>query len=142
MATPTYARADQLLTIVFVDGENLGAFATKSGGEVTADVTKIRPAALSGEVSLGGPSTVGDLTVGRHYQPFRDDPLIQRLSSKVGSARVVASVVALDGQGQVFKPDGNPYWVGVLSGVNAPDADAGSGDAAMLELTVACDGRG
>lgn len=138
----THVRQNQLLTVVFVDGEDLGAFATKSGGESTAENTKIRPAAMAAEIALGGLSTIGDLTIGRHYQPFRDDPLLARLRAKIGSARVTVTVVSLDGNGKAFKTDGNPYWVGVLIGVSEPDADANSNDGAMFELTISCDGRG
>lgn len=138
----TYIRQNQIDTTVVVDGEPIGIFATFSGGDVTADGTKIRPAAMSKQVSLGALPEIDDVTVGRHFHPFRDSPLTGRLRAKVGSARVTVTTVYLDAEGRPFSGAGNPYWTGVLVGVKAPESDSDSNDGAMFELIVSCDGVG
>lgn len=122
---------------VMVDGEPLGVFASRSGGETTAEVPKSRPGGMQPEETYPSLPTTGDVTVTRTNKRERptgsDHDLARRLRSRVGLAPMSVSEQPLDANGI---PWGKPtVWTGTLSGVNGGDADANSNEVRPLELT-------
>lgn len=131
-------RQDNFAITVTVDDENLGVFQTFSGGESEAESTKNRPGAMEPEESLGGPTSVANVTTGRRFRPDRDAAIEARLHAKCGRAKAVVKKQPLD-------PDRNPYgqprvYTGTLIRVAGPESDSNSADVAMLELEVECNG--
>lgn len=117
---------------------SLGTFDRRSGGEVSASDTKYRPGGSPNEISLGGPRTVGNVTVSRLYDLARDHDRAKQLAAVVGQGRVTVSQQPLDAS-QV--PTRTPtIWNGVLTRVTFPDADSSGNAASMLELEVSTAG--
>jgi hypothetical protein len=132
-----YIREDQADIRVTVDGVAYGdSWATAEGGNLEADDSKTRPGGMGYEVSLGGPASRDDLTVGTQLSDI-SSTWAKRLESRVGVGRVKVAITFLS-------PERGPIGTsatrqGVLKGVNVPDMDSTSSDAGMLELVVSCD---
>jgi hypothetical protein len=136
--TPAPTREDTWLVTVSLDGRDLGVWDTVSGGELDSDEAKYRPGGMAPEVSLGGTTTIGNLTVGRNLDSLRDWPLIKWLAGRVGKGRGTIGVTPLDIDGARA---GDPLtYGGTLKTVTRPDIDSTGTDAAMLELEFTCDG--
>lgn len=134
-----FLREDTHLITVMVDGvpTTAGAWATLAGGEVDSEETKIRPGGMAPAQAIGGPATPGNVTVGRPYDPGRDD--VHALAAKAGNAYTVVSAQPLDSNRNAF---GRPrVYTGILKAVTPPDADAGGSDEAVLELEVSVGGE-
>lgn len=118
-------------------------FAGKTGGEVTADATKVWDGGATKAEVIAAPPEVGDLTLTRPYDPERDQPILDRLVSLVGQWRTTVSVQPLGSDMRVargVKP--RVYPEALLIGVREPELDAESGDKADYELTFAIGGIG
>lgn len=115
---------------------NLGLFATKGGGNVTSELTKVYDGGQLRPDLISGPSEADNITVSRPYDPVRDAPIIKRLRQQVGSYTVTLSVQQTD---RNLAKVGSPtvYADALLVGLTEPEFDAGSGDAAMFELEFA-----
>lgn len=126
--------AAQRQFLIKVDGVD-GYFATRTGGETTADAAReFDGGSLTPEI-LTGPAQTGDLTVGRPYKPERDAHLIRLYRPLVGRLRKTITVQPTDAD---LVARGKPtVYNGVLIGISDPEANAGSGDAARVELTFA-----
>jgi hypothetical protein len=136
MAVPT--REDTLLITVSVDDRDLGIFDQKTGGELDSEESKYNPGGMVGEFSLGGRSTVGNVTVERYYDALRDHPLIGWLAPRRGSGRVKVGCTPKDAAGVVR---GEPYtYAGTLKTVSPPDVDSTGNDAAKWSMEITCDG--
>lgn len=139
-AATVSARNNEIRVSVTFLGQtrDLGIFDTWSGAEVTADNAKHRRGGMGQQIAVGGPSTIGDLTITRDYDLSRDHANAHWLSGAVGRARVVASKTYLDDDGIAFGP---PIVItGVLSGYTQPDSDSDSGDVSMFGIVVNPDG--
>jgi hypothetical protein len=128
---PISAARQFLIRVSGIDGY----FAERTGGEMSSDASReFDGGSLTPEV-LAGPATPGDLTVRRPYKPERDAELLRRLRPLCGRWRTSISSTPTD---RDLVAVGSPtVWTGVLTGVNDPEADASSGDAARIELTFA-----
>lgn len=131
-------RQDQWANTVTIDGVPLGLWDTMSGGDVDSQETKYKPGGLQPEISLGGSTTVNNVTLGRLLS--REDwPFMQSLMSRrVGRASVTVARQPLD-------TDGNPFgaplvYRGVLQNVTPGDTDSTSSDAQIWEITVSTEG--
>lgn len=129
------AKSAQRQFLVKVAGID-GYFATKSGGNVSADTTKVYDGGDPTPYVLAAPAEAENITVSRPYDPLRDADLMRRLRQRVGRATFTVSVTPTDRDLVVV---GRPvvYPDALLVAVNEPDADAGSGDAATFELEFA-----
>lgn len=118
-----------------LDGD-IGRFARKSGGNVTASVRRYHEGGDFEERITGGPKTADDMTIERPFVLARDLPLYRRARNLTGRARGKIQVQFLDADG---RPYGRPLiHTGVLSGATAPDIDAdGVGTNMNLTLTFA-----
>lgn len=132
------SRQDQYSVTVSVtrgtETRDLGIFDKLTGGEKDSEELKYRPGAMGAQVSLGGFTSVGNVTVSRLYDLLRDAPNIGWLLEAVGRADVVATKQSLDTDGNAV---GKPLvYGGNLKQVNPPEADSESSDAAMIEIEI------
>lgn len=117
-----------------LDGEDYGVFDKKEGGEVDSEESKYRPGGMAPQISLGGQTEVGNLTLSRLYERDRDHARVHALMGRVGKGSVVVTVQPLD-------EDANPWedplvYNGTLKRVQPPDVDSMSSDPAMLEIEI------
>lgn len=133
--TPGGSIAAQRQFLVRVSGIN-DYFSTKTGGGLTADASReFDGGSLVPEV-LAGPAIPGDLTIGRPWKPERDADVLARLTPLVGRWRTSIRVQPTD-RDLVAVGKARDYSSVLLIGINDPEANASSGDAARLELTFA-----
>lgn len=125
--------AQHNIITVAVDGKSIGVFAGRSGGETTAEVTRYRPGGMQDEELYPGLPTTGDVTVSGSLKGRED--LARHLRTRTGLAPASITEQPLDNNKLPF---GKPTtWSGLLTGVNTGDADAGSNEPRVLELTIA-----
>lgn len=129
-------KAAQRQFLVTVDGIT-GTFASKSGGEVTSDATKVWDGGSTQPDVIASPAEVGDLTVTRPYDPERDQDVLNQLVTLVGQWRTTVSTQPLHGDMRAVSVKPRVYPNALLTGVREPEVDASSGDAADYELTFA-----
>jgi hypothetical protein len=114
--------------------KDLGTFDKMSGGEVDSEESKYRPGAMAQQISLGGYTTVGNVTVSRLYDLARDYPNVAWILNGVGNADVTVNKQSLDINGN---PYGKPLvYSGKLKTWTPPDHDSMSSDPAMFEFEV------
>lgn len=128
-------KAAQRQFLVGVEGVT-GYFATKTGGETSADTSDVFDGGQLTPEKMAAPSSTANVVVGRPYDPERDAPVIARLRPQVGRWRTTVSVQPTDAD---LVPVGGPttYANALLVRVQDPEADAASGDPSMLELEFA-----
>lgn len=128
-------KAAQRQFLVKVSGVD-GYFATKTGGDTSADTSDVWDGGASHPEKLAGPAMTDNITVSRPFDPVRDRPVIQRLRGRVGRLRATVSVQDTDVD---LVPVGKPttYPNALLVGITDPEADAASSDASAFELTFA-----
>lgn len=131
-------RADQWANTVSIDGRPLGVWDTLAGGGVESSETKYRPGGMEPEVSLGGSTSVGNLTLGRLLGPGDWDYMHDLMSARVGRAEATVARQPLDADGNPF---GRPLsYRGILHAVMPGDADSNSQDAQVWTITVSTEG--
>ena len=109
-----------------------GYWATKSGGEATADTSKAWDGGqLKAEV-LSAPAEFGNITLARPYRPREHASVWRYLSQRVGRYR---AAIAIQDADEDMHPIGRPtvYPNALLVRVTPPESDASSGDAQMWE---------
>lgn len=111
-----------------------GYFANKSGGNVSGDVTESWDGGSLEPEVLGGPARPDELTVSRPFKRERDAATLKLLRSRVNRWRTTVAVQPTD-EDLIAVGDPTVYSECLLTGVNEPEVDAASGDAAVLELT-------
>lgn len=115
-----------------------GTWDKMGGGEIDSDDTKYKPGAMGPPVSLGGPKTVGNVTVSRLYRLGRDHDGVQQLIDASGKSYMVVTKQPLDLDGNAY---GRPIvYKGRLKRVTPPEVDSESADAGMIELEMTVDG--
>jgi hypothetical protein len=126
------SREDQYAVSVRVGPYVLGIFDSFDGGEVDSEETKHRPGGMQRQKSLGGPVSVGNVTVSRNYELERDHNMVPLLEPLVGKADMVVTKQPLDVNGIAY---GKPLtYSGKFKQLNPPNHDSNSSDAAMIEL--------
>lgn len=114
------------------------AWATKSGGEVTADTVRVYDGGVAKPDVLAGPAQAGNVTVSRTYDPSRDQPIMRDLIQKVGVWRTSLHCQPLNPDMSVINGR-SPlnYTQALLVGVTPPEPDASSGDGSVWSLEFA-----
>lgn len=126
------AQRQAFITVAGVEG----TFATHSGGDTTATVSREYDGGSLTPELMSSPAETADITVGRAFEPTRDRPIIKRLRSQVGRMRTTVTVQDTDENlVRVGSPD--VYADALLIGVTPTESDANSGDAKRFELTWA-----
>lgn len=116
---------------VAVDGIDLGAFMTKSGGQVSGESLKIRPAGGDAEQVLSSTKSYDSVVVAKLYS---DEIRAKRLwlDSRVNKGKMVVSEQPLDADDNPFgRPD---VYRGLLVRFTPPDRDANANTEANCEL--------
>lgn len=135
-------REDQAYCVASVtyrgETRDLGVFTEFEGGEATAEDTKVRRGGTRTQKALGGPKSIGNVTIRRDYDLARDHNQIHWLYGGVGAASARVAKWPTDDND---RPYGRPtIYTGVLIGSTQPGHDLESADVAKLELEVSCDG--
>lgn len=122
----------QRQSIVTIEGIP-GNWATKSGGNVSADTTPVWDGGADRPEILASPSSAENITVSRPVDDQRDLSEMKRLKQVVGRLR--ATITEQPTDGDLF-PIGEPdvYPNALLVGYNVPQYDAASGDPKVIEL--------
>lgn len=118
-----------------------GYFMTKSGGNISADTTKVYDGGETRPDVLSSPADVENITVSRAYDHQRDSETLVQLRGKVGKLRTTVSVTPTD---EDLVAIGSPvvYSDALLVGLTDVEVDASGGDAATFELEFAVSGVG
>lgn len=125
---------DSSLVTAVVDGQPLGVFDSRSGGEVDSEVSKRYVGGQRVQQIYKGLRAAGDVTITRGYERERDHELARTLEQRAGLAPMSVSEQPLDDEGN---PWGKPKtWTGKLKSVNTGDYDAQSGEPRIIELVM------
>jgi hypothetical protein len=113
-----------------------GYWATKEGGEVTAEVTQAWDGGSLKPENMAGPSTTGNITVTRPYRPGKHAAIRKTWSKQVGRLRTTVSVWDTDPD---LGPIGTPsvYANALLVRCTPARHDASSSDPGTVELEFA-----
>lgn len=115
-----------------------GYFMTKSGGNISSDVSKVYDGGSLTPDLLTGPAEADNITVSRAYDPLRDAKLLAKLRKDVGRFTATVSVTPTDRNlAPLSKVPATVYSKATLIGLTEPDMDASSGDASTYELEFA-----
>lgn len=133
-------RNNQHAVTLTVDGVPTGVWDTKAGGEVDSEETKHRRGGMGPVRSLGGSTTVGNVTLTRLLDQDTNDPDTMRwLMSRAGKGEAVASDQFLDREGNAF---GRPFvYTGTIKTVTPPDHDANDDGASMWTVVISTEGE-
>lgn len=132
-------RQDTWFVGVHLNGNSLGVWDKKTGGEVDSDDNKYYPGGMADAIALGGHGTTGNVTLQRIYDRFDDHEIIAYLFEQAGKGIVTVTQRPLD-------PDGVGYgkritYHGILKRVQPPEVDSESTTAALIEIEVTIKGR-
>lgn len=111
-------------------------FASKSGGNITADSSKVYDGGQVTPDVMTGPAEADNITVSRPYDLARDEPVLRRLRKVVGTWTTTVSVTPTD-KDLIATAQPQVYANAVLVGLTEPEVDASSGDAKTYELEFA-----
>lgn len=117
-------------------GDIPGFFMTKTGGNISADVSKAYDGGDPDPELIASPPNVENITVTRIYDPIRDDAIIRTLRQQVGRYQTTITVTPTD-RDYVAIADPAVYSPALLVGLKETDVDASSGDSAPFELEFA-----
>jgi hypothetical protein len=122
----------QRQALVTIEGLE-GLWATKTGGNVSADTTPVWDGGTDHPDVLASPASAENVTVSRPVDDVRDLALIKTLRHQVGKLR--ATITEQPTNGDLF-PIGEPdvYPAALLVTLNVPEYDASSGDPKVIEL--------
>ncbi|WP_156759560.1 hypothetical protein [Microbacterium karelineae] len=126
----------QAIVSVNLDGDSLGIWDTRSGGESTAAVNKYRPGGSKKQVVDAGRPDISDLTVTRRWVVDRDVNVEKRLRNRVGVGVVKVTEQPTDVDGVRYGKART--WKGRVSSVSSGDVDSNSDDVRMITLTIVC----
>lgn len=129
------SRENQYSVSVSLDGVPIpDSWDKLEGGGKDSEETKYKPGGMAPEVSLGGSTTIENLTVSRLYRLARDHGLIKTFFNRAGKGQIVITKQPLDIDGNVF---GAPLvYNGTLKTVTPPDFDSESDDASLWSIEV------
>lgn len=129
------AVATQRQQLVEVAGWD-GYWATKEGGETTAEVSQAWDGGSLKPEVLAGPSATGNVTVSRPYRPAKHAALRKTWAKQTGRLRTTVSVWDTDPD---LGPVGTPsvYANALLVRVTAPSHNAASSENGVIELEFA-----
>lgn len=126
------AKSAQRQFIVTVSGI-AGTFASKQGGNISAEASKVYDGGSLTPDVLAGPAEVENITVTRAYEYSRDAALLAKLRPKVGTLLTTITVTPTDANLVTL---GSPtiYPDALLIGLTEPETDASSGESSPYSL--------
>lgn len=113
-----------------------GYFMTKTGGNITAEVTKAYDGGSSVPDLIAAPKDVDNVTISRGFDPIRDGQLLRVLRGKVGVFQTTLTVTPTD-RDYATVDEPIVYAPALLVGVTDIEVDAASGDLQTYELVFA-----
>lgn len=113
-----------------------GYFASKTGGNLSSDSSKVYDGGDDQPDVMAGPAEVDNITVSRAYDYERDSEILQSLRERVGRWQTTVSVTPLRRDMTALRRP-TIYPDAMLVGLTEPEVDASSGDAATYELEFA-----
>lgn len=130
---PNGKKSSQRMFLVKVSGID-GYFQTKSGGDITAEASKIYDGGANTPDVMSAPKEVAEVTVARAYDRFRDGDLLRSLRNLVGEWFTDVSVTDTDEKLVAY---GKPvtYTGALLTGLKELETDSNSGEPTSFELT-------
>lgn len=130
---PTGNKSSARMFLVKVTGID-GYFQTKTGGDITAEASKIYDGGSNTPDVMSAPRDIAEVVVARAYDRFRDKDLIKRLRTLVGEWYTDVSVTDTDPKLVAY---GEPvtYTGALLTGLKEIEVDANSGEPTSFELT-------
>lgn len=136
--TTTAEKATKRQYLVTIEGIP-GTWRAFSGAGGSASITKDFDGGSDRADLLAGPAEWDDIEVTRTVAPSRDDVWIEQLRKLIGRGRFNITKQATDANWtKVGKPTTYPDCL--LNGLQEPETDAGSSDAAEITLTFATSG--
>jgi len=113
-----------------------GTWARMTGGAGSATVSRDYDGGSRKADLLSGPPEFDDIELGRTFKPEKDSTWTASLYSQIGRARYSITKTPVDEDGSVV---GSAIFYSdcLLVGINSPEVDASSADAAELTLTFA-----
>jgi hypothetical protein len=129
-------KMSQRQSLVSIEGIE-GLWATRSGGDVSADVSPVWDGGADHPEQMAGPASSDNITVTRPMDEIRDLGRIKELR-KTGVGRFVTTITEQHTTRDLF-PIGEPdVWPeALLVRANVPEYDAGSSDPKVVELEFA-----
>jgi hypothetical protein len=126
---PKIAKRQSLVSIEGIDG----LWATKTGGNVTADVTPVWDGGADHPEQMAGPASAENVVVSRPVDEIRDLSQIKALRPQVGRLQ---STITVQPTNKDLFPVGEPtvYPEALLVHLNEPEYDAASSDPQVIEL--------
>lgn len=123
------AQRQSLVTIETIPGN----WATRTGGDVSADVTPVWDGGADRPEQLASPASADNVIVSRPVDDERDLTLIKVLKKAAGTKRATITEQYTNGAGF---PVGDPdvYPDALLVACRIPSYDAASGDPKVIEL--------
>jgi hypothetical protein len=128
-------KSSQRQFLVKVNGIE-GFFMTKTGGNVSSEVTKAYDGGSAVPDLIAAPKEVENVTVSRGFDPDRDAGLLQSLRAKVGVFETILTVTPTD-RDYAASADPVVYSPALLVNLNEPEVAADSGELATYELVFA-----
>jgi hypothetical protein len=127
-------RQDTFTLVVQVEGNSLGIWDKKTGGDLDSDEVKYYPGGMGDALSLGGRLVPNNVTLQRLYDLQDDHDNINYLLQAVGhgAVKVTQRPLQLNGQGYGKLVT----WNGILKRVLIPDVDSEATSAALIEIEV------
>lgn len=136
--TSSTAKATKRQYLVTIQGIP-GTWRQFSGADGSASVTKDYNGGRDRADLLAGPPEWGDIEVTRTVSPRSDESWILKLNKLIGRGEFNITKQATDANWtRVGKPRTYPKCL--LIGIQEPETDAGSSDAAEIKLTFATSG--
>lgn len=126
---PNTSESDFLVTVAGIDG----FFATCTGGNTPVDTSQAFNGGDPFPTIVVGKIKPAPITVGRPFDPARDQPLAKELRRRIGQFRTTVSSQPLLPDGSVIA-DPDVYPNALLTDVHTPDANAGSANPGVLQL--------
>lgn len=131
-------RQDTWLVVIHLEGNSMGVWDKKDGGEVDSDDNKYYPGGMVKPISLGGKVTTGNVTLARIYDRVDDHDKINDWYQAAGHGRITVSQRPLDFNGN---PVGRPIiMAGTLKRVLTPAVDSTGTGPAMFEVECIIEG--
>ena len=122
----------QALVTAVVDGQPLGVFDKRTGGDMAATESKYRPGGMGPEKSYTSLPSAASLTVSRVFENERDVELMRALQAKAGRVSGSVSEQPLDADGNAY---GAPItFSGLFLGVKWGNMDSTSNTPRQVEL--------